>query len=256
MAEGKGVVVVEATWEKRNLGLCVVEVECQGADDFEILTAIREVVADMTVVRLDVGRLGVIFELAKLGFVNVETLFRLKKRFRPSTELPLPRGISMRVSDDPEASVFEAIYAGMFKTDRISLDPHIPREASINRMAYWVRDELGRGADVVEVMRGTNSFAFFIFRKLSGEEAHIALSGVIPEKDFPGAGQLLQRAIIQWGSDLGLPYLESSVSSNNLTALRSNLAAGFELSDAQYVLIRHQSSDATLNKTAMIPNLD
>lgn len=230
-----------AVWEIRNLGIEVYEVDCEATDANDVLSRINELKADMVVCRLDVGRAANLFEFARQGFVNVETIFSLRRSSRsPGDWRPRSSIQSQVLSGDERSEVLDLVKSGVFEFDRVSIDPRFSTLIAGHRMANWLQDEISSGGEIVGVFRGAALFAFFSFRKTAAMEAHIALSAVIPTRGFPGAGQLLQAAIIDKFAANNVPWINTKVSSNNLPALRSNLAVGFEIVRAEHILVRHQ----------------
>lgn len=233
--------VTYAPWELRNLGIVVYEVDCEQTAVGEILFQVNQLKAEMVVCRLDISRSATLFEFAREGFVNVETTFSLRRLSKARFHRQSGSNIRSReLNDDEKAFVFSSVRSGIFQLDRISIDPRFSQLVAGQRMVNWLQDEVDQGGEMIGVFREGSLFAFFSFREIRKTEAHIALSGVIPTENFPGAGQLLQQSIIEKFAAKNITWINTKVSSNNLSALRSNLAAGFEIIAAEHILVQHR----------------
>lgn len=55
---------------------------------------------------------------------------------------------------------------GMFRTDRVCLDPHFSPVQAANRYEGWISDELDRGSQTYKLTYKDSSIGFFTFKDL------------------------------------------------------------------------------------------
>ena len=144
--------VVDAYWEIRNLGVSTQEVEI-GAKDLldDIKRMINTLDAPYQVVKIPTTKVDVYSYLTQVGFTYVETMIRVSYDINHISCSGIVDRLSKQMSyeemnDDDIMIMNSQIDAGMFKTDRIILDPHFNSKQAANRYKLWMRDELSRGS--------------------------------------------------------------------------------------------------------------
>ena len=159
--------IVDAFWEKRNLGLNCTEITVEADDDVEAVEkAVNENASEYTVVRVPACKSDAMFAMPRMGFTFVECLINLVHELK-STALT---GIYKRfndcmtyhsMSDDDKKQLLNEIDKGIFETDRVFLDPFFPKELAAKRYVNWVGDEIAAGTEVFKVCYRDKDIGFF-----------------------------------------------------------------------------------------------
>jgi len=145
-------------------------------------------------------------------------------------------------SQDELEIVRDAVLRSLFEDDRISLDPSTLSNLSASRYWNWICDELERGGEVKLLKSPSRLLGFLLIRTTENQGVHVALSGSFVESERASAGLALQHAVIYACDERGASSVDSRVSSNNLKALRANLAAGYEITGCEYVFTYRDAS--------------
>ena len=150
--------IVDAAWEKRNLGVSCYEINVEKEDSFSLLTDVLEnYKADYMVVKLPAGMVKHSFFLQDHGFYFIETMTLCQYNLqRPINLSPLQqRMVSdftyQEMKEEDLQELFEEIKKGMFHTDRVALDPFFTSEQSTNRYIGWIKDELQHQSSIYKV---------------------------------------------------------------------------------------------------------
>ena len=237
--------LVAAHWEKRNLGVSCTEIVAEPADTVaDARAAVRRLDDDYLVAKIAVPRVDLLLFFQEMGFAAIEVVVRIKMRLR---EVTFPRlyqryekHLSFRqAQDDDVRRILAEIQAGVFATDRISLDPHFTPTQAANRYRHWVEDELNRNSKAFVTTYKSDDIGFSVLRN-DGEGRFNGLFGALYlEKKNSALGFAIGWANIMKAKELGGTTIETTVSTNNLAALKMNLSIGYEVADILYVLVRH-----------------
>lgn len=238
---------IHASWEERNLGVRTREFVVERNDlPQSVLTVTERKIADSSydVIKIPTGNLELLRALENQGFAYMEALvqFRHDLKFHDSGSITarVAEGMTLRsieLVNSPE--ILAAIQGEMFRTDRISLDPMFGPAMASRRYTNWIEDELGKNADVLEVLINGLPKGFFVFRKRPDLVGFSALSGLYHSNQVPGLGSALLRRILLYAKENGCRRIDTSVSTNNLAAIKTHVVNGFEIDEVQYVLVRH-----------------
>ena len=236
-------------WDDHNLGVSTIEVRIEALDAImEINRVISSLVENFQIIRVPTSRLDVNLLLSRLGFYFSESLFRLDANVNSLGQSALgqvaKRDVTIEAADKNHLeNLRKEILGLLFRSDRISLDPSELRSRSGIRYWNWICDEIARGATVRILRSPKRELGFFTFRKLNDQSAEVALSGTFGDKTSPTAGLLLQNAILETCYRENVRLLKSSISSNNISAIRVCLAAGYEIVDCEYVFTRNSLAE-------------
>lgn len=236
---------INAVWEKRNLGISCVELEIAEQDPIEAVgEALKKLSADYMVVKAPIGRFDIYRKLEKYGFDYIETMIHIEKRIeklhlKPNQQAMIAEMTCTIGAADSLSRVVDEINMGMFTTDRISLDPHFSQEQVNRRYVGMLKDELDRGAELMEFYHQSIPLGFACFRKKSDELYYQSLSGIYRSERGQGKGfavvffsnreLLLRRAT----------RLESAISTNNMASLKAHARVGFYPVGANYIFVKH-----------------
>ena len=233
--------LIKATWDERNLGISVQELICPAgvkAEDLE--SQLLSMDANLIVVRLSEPSVQVSTLLMEKGFIYRESMITFHRLISKSESEPNSR-LKLEVSDPSDEQIefiFDQIRSGMFATDRISSDPFFGMEIGAKRYINWIHDEISLGASIKLLTYKSTPVAFFIRRLTSSNQVYFALSGVFPTCKIPGVGISLQKEIVKEAATHQMAEFTTSVSTNNLGAMRVHIAAGFQIAAVKYVFSR------------------
>ena len=241
--------IVDAYWERRNLGVDVKEIVCDELDTVEELKEIlRHVEAPYSVVKIPSGCVPLLLAAQQCGYFLIEASIsyegsmktlcvpRVYGHFAPHVSISEASGELVRKALDEMES------GRIFTTDRIALDPMFSREMAGKRYANWCRDEMEAGAEMEIAYYKGEPFAFNISREEKDRPGAFLglMGGMFSTFLNKGMGFLLVHCEIEACRKNGGKWYLGTTSSNNMPSLRLHLRYGFEITRTQYVLIKHQ----------------
>jgi GNAT superfamily N-acetyltransferase len=125
----------------------------------------------------------------------------------------------------------------LFITDRVSLDPALGIGFAHKRYVNWIRDGFLSGdALIIEAKKKTNRIGFYYITKRKDKAINAVLASVYKNFRRKGIGMSYLEEISVWLAENGYKKINTRVSSNNLEALRANLAVGFKIKKTYYIL--------------------
>lgn len=241
--------VINAYWEKKNLGLDAVELTVEGGDLFD-LKYIEDCMGncDYLVVKVPMNMSEFNIGLSNLGFSLIETQFAISKKYADFdfsdrlTRAFYPHA-DMRIIETSEEleSTLDRFTPNMFSTDRIYLDPYFPREASMIRYKNWIRTEFeGKTARVEHILYDGKVVGFVCSRECNGV-IHGLLGGIFEDCKFAGLGVLTISSIFLSAHKNGKPFKmhKTSISSNNVPVWRIYNHLGYTVDNMTYVFVKH-----------------
>lgn len=237
--------IIDAFWEKRNLGVSTTEVTIEKDDSIEeIVSNLKKIDSEYVVVKCHTADVDLNFELAKLGFTFVETLINVTHNLK-NVQLDM---IQQRIADSVSyqemdavdlEQLFSELNKGLFYTDRVYLDSHFPKESAANRYKLWLQDELNRGSQIYKLTYKDKSIGFFIFKDLGDGVAYPFLAGIYPEFQKFSFGSMFIYKPIEEAVKRKFKMISTYVSSNNFNAVNSHVKMGFNIRNMQYVFVKH-----------------
>jgi len=240
--------IIEAVWEKRNIALCTFEIEVSENDSWEDLKeSIHNLEFDYLVVKIPPSRADLIFKTNDVGLIFVEQVTRAHF----SGELPTLDGLQQRIlnslsckemTQSNKRILFQEISNGLFKTDRVALDPLLGIEKSSQRYLGWISDELEAGAMIYEVTKAEELIGFFLIRRVNTNACHAILAGLMDKYQKSGLGFVLNFLEIETSQKMGATAVYSIFSSNNRGALAIHMSMGYKVDRQHYVYVKHSSS--------------
>ena len=239
--------IVEATWEKRNIGVTCTEIEIEKNDSLpEILNAVAERTEQYIVVKILHGRTDVLFALQDLGFHFIETLFTTEVSLKEKPVFPavcsnLIQNISYHVATpEDQRRVLDEVKSGrIFSTDRIALDPDFSNELAGQRYAFWIEDIMAKeGSKMIITEYENKSIGFNVFAT-KGKICEGLIGGLFFDYLDSGLGFANNYAGLLAGHDFWGTKTVSHVSSNNFQMFKLHLFSGMNIKSLVYVLIKH-----------------
>ena len=234
--------IVNAIWEKRNLGVNVQEFYlCD--DDYEKLEdELLKLDAPYQVAKVVGGSFRVLEELQKRGFLYIEDQITmchlLNDVYRTAIHQRMQESVGFRLMNDRdfEEMLYE-VDQGMFDTDRIALDERFGMEISAKRYHNWICDLNEQGIRPYAFVYKDRVCAFVILRPKESGVFQSVLGGFY--KEFRGTGLGVVQKEMDIVKSLHGKRIVSSVSSNNILQMRAMCLNGYIPSETDHVLIRH-----------------
>lgn len=241
--------ITHAVWERKNLGVDAYEIALDANDTPQMLKqADQEVVsqgAQYLVVKTPVACPQLLFHMTELGYSFVETVFHVMVK-RSEYQMPasiarFDRGMSVRLlkNEAEQERVYAAIRAGVFETDRVSIDPAFTKAESGNRYANWTKQMADNGCFLYETLQGDRPFGFFIIKRVDEQTVDPVLMGMYQSRDDRGLGTLLHKKTLDTCFTHECARLTSTIVSNNFKVLRVYLNAGASITETLYTYVRH-----------------
>lgn len=239
--------LIEAVWEKRNLGVSCLEIVIEKKDEVgDVLSAISERSEEYMVAKVPSGRTDILLGLQTKGFQFIETLFEIKAKVSEEPQLPemckrFIKDISYHFADKNEIEeVIDHISEGtVFSTDRIALDPHFSPKIAGIRYGNWIRDVMAQeGSKLIITELYGKRVGFVVMQKKNGYYDPF-LSGLFAEYLDSGYGFVNPYCSQKCLYELGAKKSVSHISSNNYKILNIDLMFGSQISAITYVLVKH-----------------
>ena len=238
--------IIDAFWEKKNLGVSCKEVIIEETDTTESLSELKQLQnsTEYLVIKVPSKHFDIYTALSDLGFVFIETSINFKLQLIQANLTPLQHRINVSVSyaemetGDLE-KLFSEINSGMFSTDRIIIDPYFTPEIAANRYINWISDELKRETQVYKIIYKDDAIGFFTFKTIADGIYYPFLVGLYQKYAVSGLGFTILRKPIDEAIRRKGKMISTYVSTNNLPIIRTHIQHGFNINEIYYVFIKH-----------------
>jgi hypothetical protein len=237
--------LVDAVWEKRNLGVTCVEATVEPADTVDtIRQALAKTTAQYTVVKLPAARVDAMFCLAELGYAFIEALINVSWK-SGSLELPkiqqrMADSIAYAPMDDADKQVlWTELRNGLHDTDRVALEPHFGKARAGERYVGWIQDEIARGTDLYKLTLKGQSIGYFTMKHVGGGVYYPFLAGMYASHRSSGLGFFIPYKPMCEMVARGGKLISTYVSTNNEAAIRMHVSLGFSFGNVTYVYVKH-----------------
>ncbi len=247
--------IVDAFWEKRNLGVNVIEVTADKSDLKDkplLLHKIQELLpqAEYLVLKVPVGDVALLHELQDMGFLFLECQYGLTKdisTYTATKEINLLESAFKckfeikQIKDETylKEEIIKELEEEMFQTDRISLDPIWGAGTAVKRYSNWLFDLIKNdNVDIHLILMRNNSIGFYANSYLANDSVKCAnglLGGAFKRYQGTGLGMLIIHLSIVTAKEKGSSVFETSISSNNFGVMRVYSTLGFVVKSSSYV---------------------
>ncbi|HDM8200119.1 TPA: hypothetical protein P0E29_000580 [Vibrio harveyi] len=236
--------VIDAVWEQRNIGLATVELIFDTSDTIDNYRQwVRERVndsVDYNVAKVPVGDAVLTNHLLNDGFEFLELITEVSVTQLPILSRIQERMLSKLSYAEMQASdmeyLFEQIRLGLFKTDRVALDPKLGLQKSISRYIGWLTDELSRGARFYRINFNQEFAGFFILGAAKGNKITSILAGIFESHQRYALGFFMNYFAYVEAFELGAKAVYTNFSSNNRGASSIHYSIACNLHNQYYVL--------------------
>jgi hypothetical protein len=239
--------IIDCEWEKENIGRTVFEVEIEKDDSFSP-DFLRDVPAcDYLVVKVPAGMTPYNWFLGGQHFTCTEMQIKYSKQiadFDPDDRFIrkiLPR-VTYQIVDNLAAAelITERITPDMFRTDRISLDPHFGPETGCHRYRNYLMNSYRTGQNEIIGVYFDGILAGFEMYAMEGDVCHGKLGGIYPDVKVPGLGFLVTCTPLLFTSErYGARSFVADVSANNYSVVSLYEYMHFRLEGMTYVFAKH-----------------
>lgn len=240
--------IVDAFWEKRNLGVNTVEIIVETNDSPEDLNKLSEELLnyEYVVVKIPANRFEFNEYLATKGYIFIEASFNYQLQVKDAVLTPLQqrldRSITYAEMDTTDLEqLYEEIKNGLFNTDRIISDKHFNETQAANRYINWIKDELKLGSVVYKLLLKDDSIGFFTFKCIKSDTYYPFLAGLYKRYSNSGLGFATLRKPIEEVIKRNGTKISTYTSSNNIPVNRAHIQQGFTIFETQYVYIKHNN---------------
>ena len=237
--------VIDAFWEKRNLGVSTMEIILEKGDrEEEFLKLIDQQEYEYCVVKLPIDAIAFNTVLEKNGFVFAESMNHiyhdLDLKELNGKKKEIVANTTIEKAENLE-SIFEQISKGMFSTDRIALDDRFGKEVAATRYINWIKDELQRGSEIYKYFYKGEEFGFSAIKETEVGVYHEFLYGIYNAYAGKGMSVNMPYKLTEVVTEKGGKMLTTDVSSNNIASLKSKINNGYKFDYSMYVFVKHKN---------------
>lgn len=237
--------IIDAIWEKRNLGVSTAEIEIEECDSLEdIKEKINGVNSQYVVAKVPSGKLDIMFWLEQQGFNFVECSIHVTHSLQNMELSPIQKRIEASVTHEKMAEedleqLFYEVRKGLFSTDRVSLDKTFTKEQATNRYVGWINDEISRGCEMFKLIYKDKNIGFFAFKEVEEGVFYPFLAGMYEEYQKTGLGAIFNYKPMKEAKSRNGKKISTYISTNNSNTVRMHVLNGFEFGDIKYIYVKH-----------------
>lgn len=239
------ITIIDAFWEKRNLGLSVYEVIVNEKATVDELDSTYEIKGDLIYAKVHCENTTVIEKLSQDDFVYVENQFSIQRRLQkfvlPDLYVKTLRFLEPHIISSFEDAkvIFDELDKGLFSTDRIAVDKNFSVKVANLRYKNWITDMINSGNYECAILK-TKSEALpvaFYINKYEGEIGHCILGAVFINFKNRGIGHSFIHFAIENAIKQNCKVLKTQISGNNVPVFNIYSSVfGFEITKNYVVL--------------------
>ena len=235
--------IVDAYWEKRNLGVSTVEVQMDSNDRIETLrNEFESISAEYIVVKVPSERNDISTYVQQKGFLYIEDMLHMEHDLHEVLRSRMHQRLYdvttyRKMTDEDVEQLKQEIRMGMFSTDRISNDPLFDSDKVSNRYINWLDDLIKQSAVPYLILYKDDPAGFIILKTNDGKIYNSVLGGGYSKYRNTGLGIVQKEQEIV--KELGGKRVETQVSSNNSGQLRALELNGYATKGINHVFVKH-----------------
>lgn len=235
--------VVDAVWEKRNLGIDTYEIRFDGNDRIEeIAEEFEGISASYLVAKVPSERSDLSEYVQNRGYHYIEDLIKVEHDLHEPVRNPLHQRLydatSFRKMTEDDIQVLQdEIASGMFDSDRISQDLMFGKELAAKRYGNWTRDLLKQGALPYVILYKDAPAGFIILQTKDNKTYESVLGGGYQKYRGTGLGIVQKEQEIV--RNLEGESVVTHVSSNNPGQLKALIVNGYVPMGIEHIFVKH-----------------
>ena len=236
-------IIVDAVWEERNLGVSTTEITIEAIDNPDIVAAKLSMLnSGYSVVKIPSNMGHILKAVQNCGYEFIEDMIHVEHDLHEikmnSILKRLYEKTSYREMNDADFELLQSeIEKGMFDNDRISNDSFFAKGTSAKRYLNWTRDLRSKEAKFYVITYGDEGAGFVVLEKKDEKTYYSVLGGGYEKYRRSGLGIIQKEPEIT--RKLGGKRLITSVSSNNVNQLKALIGNGYKPYAIDHVLIKH-----------------
>lgn len=238
--------VVDAVWEKRNLGVTCFEIRMEYMDNMEDVSKRYNALDEKQymVVRIPSVRYDMLRFFQQKGYQFSETAVTLEHGLK-SIDVPrrlekICESCSWEIMTEDDIQVLhQELYQNIFKSDRVYTDPYFTGQQAAQRYDYWIQDLIRAGNTPYKVICHGNTVGFFLNKEIKEKIYDGLLAATYQEFEGTGMGYCIQYAGIKYAMQQGASKYIGHVSANNPAVLKVLLSIGFSIKEMEYIFVKH-----------------
>jgi len=236
--------IIDAYWDKINLALDTVEIEVEKEDNAEIINKLADVERkyNYIVIKIPISKMNLIHNLEKNKYNFMETQITFKKNLSIDFDIPhkfdkyrdklryllIKNKIGLN-------DVVSNISEDLFNTDRISLDPEFNSRQSSIRYKNWIKKEYKKN-ELYEIVYCSKKIGFFMIKYINVDVMDPVLASLYTRYKNFGLGFSIIELPIKVAIEKGVKFIETKVSSNNLSVVKLYIEYKYSIVNINYVL--------------------
>lgn len=240
--------IIDAVWEERNLGVSTYEIKIEHGDTPEDVSRKYSELTEKQymVVKIPSNCHWAIPFFQSKGYSFIEAAVTTKHDMK---NCPIPPGMKRifdrcsysEMTEDDIAVMYSEIDKGIFKTDRIYLDPFFPKGTSARRYKYWIADLISQRKCPYKVTYNNETIGFFLNKEIQPGVYDGILYGLYSNYEGTGFGVCVQYAGFVYCIDNGAKKSFGHVSASNIEVFRAVDLLGCKIDYVEYVFIKHNN---------------
>lgn len=235
--------IVNAIWEKRNLGVNTLEITFDQNDSIETVEeSLKKIKAEYIVLKVPTYLTNLLPLIQDNGYHYIEDMIHFVNYLSNIHRNPIQQRLYDSITVEPMSAVdmhvlFTEIRNGFFSSDRIYLDPYFNREASINRYINWIEDEEKQGTEFLKHVYKNDTVGFFALKEIGNGHYTSFLGGIYKLYRKGGIGAIIKAP--EEVRNRNGKKLSTSVSTNNPAQIKAMALNGYIPENITHTFIKH-----------------
>lgn len=243
--------IIDCFWELDNIGKSTAELSIlpeEVPDENQLVNVCNNY--EYVVAKVPMCNIEFNYVLSKLGFVLMEVQmnvsmevakfdYKLVQNFIGSV---CYREVTTKVDFE---RVLNLMTPDMFSTDRVSLDSSFGPIIGLRRYRNWIKTEFdNKRSNLVMVSYENNDIGFMLYR-IEGTHFRLLLNGLYKEWQGRHMGVITPSSPLLYIKQNSLNEIDkslTSISSNNIPAVKLYNRLGFILDSETYVFVKHNKN--------------
>ena len=243
--------IIDAFWEKRNLGVTCYELEMEFLDDVNVVSANLNGLEkrQYMVAKIPSSRYDLMQLFQTKGYSFIEVAIKLEYNYKKlNYQLPkLPHGVQklcehcscVQMNEVDIQQMKAEIDKNMFHTDRIYIDSEFTHEQAARRYNFWVEDLMNKGNIPYKYVFDDKPIGFFLNQKISPKIYNLVLAGVYINYLGTGMGLPAIYASYMFGVNNKIDKCITQVSGSNPEIFKLHTIFGAVVKEFNYVFVKH-----------------